>query len=89
MPCASLSLHPSPTGPRSAGYAGGSDPCGQSNNQDGTMGDSLVSLSWHLQGSYLGALGTWPWAPTFMGAQGTPRSPAPMATFHRTIMRRD
>lgn len=88
MPCASLSLCPSPAGTCSAGYAGGFDPCGQLENQDSTMGDSQVSLSWHLQGSYLGALGTWPWTPTFMGAQGAPHSPALMATFHRRITKR-
>lgn len=42
-------------------------------------GDSEVSSWWCLQGSYLGALGTQPWTPTFRA----PRSPALMAASHR------
>lgn len=87
MPCASFSrcpfLCPFPAGTCSAGYAGGLDPCGQSETQDSTMGDYQVSLSWHLQGSYLRALDSY-----FHGAQRAPHSPALMAAFHRRITKR-
>ena len=75
---------PSPqstTGTPSVGYAGASDHRRQLNNQDSAMGDPEVSLWWCLQGSYLGALGTQPWTPTFRA----PRSPALMAASHRSM----
>lgn len=38
------------------------------------MGDFQVSLSRHLQGSYLGPLRSWPCIPTFMGPQEAPHT---------------
>ena len=88
MPCVSLSLCCPTAGTSSVGYVGSADHRRQIGNLDSTMGERLVSLSWYLQGSYLGALGTPPWTPPFVVAGEALHSPALMATSHRMTMKR-